>query len=62
MDQPPKPSLSTDCPLCGGTLYATGKKQRKDDGKTYFEVSCDGCSYENEVWKRDWELKDPFST
>ena len=45
----------SECPVCSGVEHATGRQEVRDDGKTYFEFTCDDCGLTGFEWKAQWE-------
>ena len=41
--------------MCSGVEHATGRQEVRDDGKTYFEFTCDDCGLTGFEWKAQWE-------
>lgn len=47
---------TSECPVCGGKEIATGKKQKREDGKVYHEMQCTECKSIGWEWKTDWDV------
>ena len=50
-------NIVSECPVCSEKETWTGKMEVRE-GKTYFEMRCEGCASVGFEWSAEWEATD----
>ncbi|MBI4407904.1 MAG: hypothetical protein HY565_05405 [Candidatus Kerfeldbacteria bacterium] len=52
-----QPITVSECPACSGTEIPTGKMERREQGKEYYQFTCTECHSTGWEWKQQWQTE-----